>query len=51
MSFIVQKFKNDELSKRITKFFLGLNDTLPRDLDLSILLLKSGVLSVQEWDM
>jgi CCR4-NOT transcription complex subunit 1 len=51
LSFVISKFKGEDLQKKMTKFFLEMNDSFPKHLPLTVLLMKNSIISIQEWDI
>lgn len=50
ISFIVTKYKGDDFSKKLTHSFLQFNESIINNVDLNILLMKNGIISISEWD-
>mmetsp|Transcript_9015 Transcript_9015/g.8425 ORF Transcript_9015/g.8425 Transcript_9015/m.8425 type:complete len:92 (+) Transcript_9015:1909-2184(+) len=50
LQLVVQNFKNDDLSKKLTHEFLQLNEQQFSNVGLNIILLKFQLISYAEWD-
>lgn len=51
ISLIVAKFKVEDFSKKLTHSFLQFNESIINNVDLNILLMKNGIISISEWDV
>lgn len=51
LNFIACNFKGEDLQKLLTKVFLEMNESYPNNLDLTVLLMKRGIISLNEWDL
>jgi hypothetical protein len=50
LAMVVNKYKQEDLSKKLTHEFLSLNEAIINNVDLNILLLKQQIISITEWD-
>ena len=47
----MNKFKVEDFSKKLTHSFLQFNESIINNVDLNILLMKNGIISISEWDV
>ncbi len=50
LSFIIQNYKLEDLSKRLTQIFLSFSVDIVNNCSLTIKLMKDGIISTAEWD-
>jgi len=50
MRVIVVNYNAEDLPKRLTHTFLLTGDELCQNVELNIMLIKNGIISISEWD-
>lgn len=50
LGFIIKNYKVEDYTKELTHLLLQSKESLINNVDLNILLMKNGIISISEWD-
>jgi hypothetical protein len=50
LSFIIQRFKAEDLQKKLTQQFMAFDTNIFTNVELTITLMKRGIISTAQWD-